>query len=226
MSEDIPRSAYQLAQQLGDGLMDPADLSPSATALVESIRALTAAAVATDLDDPDRQRIAGEVDRLTGQLRSTVREPVILLGRHGDGRIENLTQAGSGRLTPHAPPVVFEPITLPDPEATPLAVEVVGRCVLTEAHSGPPASAHGGVLATLLDETIGLAATVAGASGLTAGLNLSYKAATPLHEPLIVRARYVRSEGRKRFATGEVVVGDTVTATGEGVFISPGEPSR
>ena len=221
MSDRTPRSAWQLAQQLGDDVMDPTELPDEALALVEAIRRLTAAAVATEADPVERRRISEELEALTMRLRYATREPVILLGRHRDGRIENLTQAGSGRLNPHAPPLVFDPMTIPDPVSTPSAVEVVGHCVLTDAHSGPPASAHGGVLATLLDETIGLAATVAGASGLTAGLNLSYKAATPLHEQLVVRARYVRTEGRKHIATGEVLAGDVVTATGEGIFISP-----
>ena len=81
------------------------------------------------------------------------------------------------------------------------------------------------MLGTLLDETIGLAATVAGASGLTAGLNVSFRAGTPLGEPLTVRARYVRTDGRKHIATGEVRAGDTVTAVGEGVFIAPAPSS-
>ena len=221
MSDATPPSAYQLAQQMGDALIDPADLGPEFDELVAAVRRLTDAAVATDLEPGERAAIGTELDRLTDRLRAAVREPVIFLGRHADGRIANLTQAGSGRLNPHAPPLVFDPIDLPDTTNGPVSVEIVGRCVLTDAHSGPPERAHGGVLGTLLDETIGLAATVAGASGLTAGLNLSFKAGTPLRQPLTVTARYVRTDGRKHIATGEVSAGDLLCATGEGVFISP-----
>ncbi len=223
-SVPAPPSAWQLAHQMGDTLPDPADLPDEVFALVDAARRLVDAVVGTDLDAGERAVLTAELEAITNRLSGARREPLIALGRHADGRIENLTQAGSGRLNPHAPALVFDPIDLPSATAEPAAIEVIGRTLLTDAHGGPPERAHGGVVATLLDETIGLAATVSGATGLTAGLNLRYRAGTPLHTPLLVRARYERSEGRKHFATGELVVADSgrVTAQADGVFITPG----
>lgn len=216
-----PPSASQLAQQLGDDLLDPTELPASALELAAAARDLVSAVVATDMEPNRRAGVAEQLRVLTRRLRRVERTPAILLGRHADGRVENLTQAGSGRLNPQALPLVFDPVDPPEVHDEPVAVEVTGRCRLDDAHGGPPERAHGGVVATLLDETIGLAATLAGGRGLTAGMTIHYRAATPLHTELVVGARLVRSDGRKHVATGEITVDGEVTADAEGVFISP-----
>ncbi len=221
MSESTPPSAWQLAAQLGNSLLDPSTTPTASTDLVRSIRDLAAAAVATDLDPDGRAAMASEIDGLVQRLRSQRREHSIVLGRHPGGRVENLTQAGSGRLNPQALPLDFEPVEPADSSDGPVPVEVTGHCTLTDAHGGPPGRAHGGVVATMLDEAIGLAVVLAGAPGLTAGLNVTFRAGTPLHTPLDVRARYVRSDGRKHIAGGEILAGGEVTATAEGIFINP-----
>ena len=142
-----------------------------------------------------RPTAADALAAITARLRGQRREPVILLVRHEDGRIENLSQAGGGRLNPQAPRLVFVDLS-PD--------EVVAACTLTAAHGGPPGKAHGGIVAGLLDEVLGVAAMVAGGSGLTAGLDVRYRAATPCGVPLTITARLTGRDGRKGFATGEI----------------------
>ena len=137
---------------------------------------------------------------------------MILLVRHDDGRIENLSQAGGGRLNPQAPRLVFVDLS-PD--------EVVATCTLTAAHGGPPGKAHGGIVAGLLDEVLGVAAMVAGGAGLTAGLDVRYRSATPYGVPLTITARLTGRDGRKGFATGEIRAGDAVTAEATAVFVRP-----
>ena len=63
------------------------------------------------------------------------------------------------------------------------------------------------MVATILDEALGTAATRAGATGLTAGINIRYKTGIPLHTPLEVTCRYSHTEGRKHIATGEIRTG-------------------
>ncbi|MCB0994947.1 MAG: hypothetical protein KDB21_07635 [Acidimicrobiales bacterium] len=219
--ERPPLSASQLAAHLGDRLPSPEDLPPGGAALADAIRDLIAAAVVSDIDDADKLEVAAEARRLTDRLQARVREPVIALTRHPSGWVDNLTQAGSGWWNPQSLRMRFEPLALPDPDAEPVPVEVVATCTLTDAHGGPPARAHGGVVMTLLDEALGVAATAAGAAGLTAGLTVRFRAGTPLGVPLELRARYVRSDGRKRFAVGELFADGVLTAEAEGVFIAP-----
>ena len=59
--------------------------------------------------------------------------------------------------------------------------------------------------------------------GMTGGLSVRYVSPTPLYEPLEYRSWFGRTEGRKTFAEGELVVVSTgrVCATAEGVFIAP-----
>jgi acyl-coenzyme A thioesterase PaaI-like protein len=207
-----PQSALELARLLGDRVLAPDSIPPEAFALVEAARDLVDAVVGTDVPSAARATAAGELAAIAARLREQRREPVILLVRHDDGRIENLTQAGGGRLNPQAPRLTFVDLS-PD--------GVVAACTLTAAHGGPPGKAHGGIVAGLLDEVLGVAAMVAGGAGLTAGLDIRYHAATPYGEPLTITARLTGRDGRKAFATGEVRAGDTVTAEATAVFVRP-----
>jgi acyl-coenzyme A thioesterase PaaI-like protein len=55
---------------------------------------------------------------------------------------------------------------------------------------------------------------------MTGMLTIRYRKPTPLHVPLRLEARVVRTEGRKIFTEGRMFVGDTLTSEAEGVFIS------
>ena len=212
-------SAYRLAELLGD-LPHPDDFGPEAYELVERTRDLVAAVSANDADPETRAEIAQTLAEITERLRAVARDPHIVVARDHEGTIYNLTQAGSGRLNPHAPRLFFDPVPLLPPDAEPRPMEMRATVTLTEAHSGPPHRAHGGVVAAILDEALGTAATRAGATGLTAGINVRYKAGTPLHTPLEITARYSHTEGRKHIATGEIRDGDTICATAEAIFIT------
>ncbi|KAF2396260.1 Thioesterase/thiol ester dehydrase-isomerase [Trichodelitschia bisporula] len=96
---------------------------------------------------------------------------------------------------------------------------------------GFPGIAHGGLVATLLDEEMGILLTVNAdraeeMSYMTAYLNVRYMG--PVRVPGIVcaRARVVRCEGRKMFVEGEVVDRDGVKlATAECLFVrARGDP--
>ncbi|MGE0388360.1 MAG: PaaI family thioesterase [Gammaproteobacteria bacterium] len=224
---DAPKkmSALQMAAAMGDRLPLMDDLPQGALDLAEATRDFVAAVVATDLDDASRREMAERIRAFTVRLRERQRDPLIVLTRTREGWIENFTQAGWGRWNPQSLRIRFDPAQMrfPEPGALPQAVEITATCTLTEAHSGPPQRAHGGVVMTLLDEALGVAAAVAGAGGMTAGMNVRFKAATPLGVPLTLRSRYERSEGRKRFVSGEVIAGDVTTAQAEGIFIAPAQ---
>ena len=205
-------SALELARVLGDRILTPDAIPPEAFALVEAARDLVDAVVGTDVPPAIRAEATSQLAAITAGLRAARRDPVILLVRHEDGRVENLSQAGGGRLNPQAPRLEFLDLS---PE------EVVATCTLTAAHGGPPGKAHGGIVAGLLDEVLGVAAMVAGGSGLTAGLDVRYRAATPYGVPLTITARLTARDGRKGFATGEIRAEGAVTAEATAVFVRP-----
>ena len=226
MSEtpDVSRiaSAMRLGELLGDRVPPASSIGAHAVELADAARDLLDAVVATDVDDDTRARVAREIRGLAETLRTRRREPVIVLVRTEDGRLDNLTQAGNGLLNPRAPALRFEPFPpLPPPGAPFRPVEVVGHCTLDASFGGGPSRAHGGAVATVLDEALGRAGAAAGATGLTVALEVRFRAGVPLGVPLRVTARCDRVDGRKRFASGEVRHGDAVLA--EAVAVSVAE---
>jgi uncharacterized protein (TIGR00369 family) len=73
---------------------------------------------------------------------------------------------------------------------------------------GAPGVIHGGIQATLLDEAMGFAVHEHVGTKLwivTAELRLRYRAPVPVGEPVIVRGRWLRSEGKNHFARAEIL---------------------
>jgi hypothetical protein len=225
-SPSLPATSARLAAERGHALPATDDVAtPEALALVARTRELIAAVVLTDVTPPDRAAIADELAALIARLEAVRRPDEPLLTIRTDGGLEHLTNAGSGRLNPQAPRVDFIDLP-PDPPAgrAPAPVEVHARCTFTAAHSGSPQRVHGGLVESVLDQVIGVAATVAGATGLTAEITVRLLAGTPYDVPVDVYARYTRREGRKSWATGEMRVGDTVTAEATALFIAERVP--
>jgi acyl-coenzyme A thioesterase PaaI-like protein len=215
-----PVSAARVAELLGDSLPDPAQIPPEAFDLVAAARGLVEAVVMTDVDAGARADAAAELHEITERLRATRREDQLYLARHADGRVESLMQAGSGRLNPQAPPIewIHRPKE-PPPGSTPTPVEVRARCTFGPQHAGSPGRVYGGVLACALDEVLGIAVLVSGATGMTVALTTSLKGGTPYGVPVDIVGRYTGSEGRKSFASGEVVVDGKVTAEATAIFV-------
>jgi uncharacterized protein (TIGR00369 family) len=87
---------------------------------------------------------------------------------------------------------------------------------------------HGGIVATLLDETMGLACTQGlGLSGaMTAEISVRFRAPVLVDSPVTVRARAVR-DGRKLNCTAEVVSPEgLVLAEGAALWILPADSNQ
>lgn len=90
--------------------------------------------------------------------------------------------------------------------------------------AGYPGIAHGGVVATMLDEAIGMHAFgVLGVEAPTAQLNISYRAPVPTETPIHIRGRGIR-DGRRVHSTAEVTDDTgTLLASAEAVLVVTGE---
>lgn len=100
--------------------------------------------------------------------------------------------------------------------------EVRARITLPRHVNGYRNVAHGGVLAALLDESMGWAATVFGGSQrmyLTGELTVKYIAPVPVGEEIEVRSRLVRDAGRIAYGEGELVSGGEVRVRARGKFL-------
>jgi acyl-coenzyme A thioesterase PaaI-like protein len=217
--EQAPVSASRLAEMLGDRLPTVESVPGEAFALTAAVRELVEAVVLSDVPPEDLAAATAQVQAVTEALRRRQRDHLQLV-RHADGRIESLRNAGAGRLNPQAPPLewLHRP-TEPPPGTAPAPVEVEARCVFTAAHGGSPGRVYGGVIALVLDEVTGIAIRVAGASGMTVALRVSLKGGVPIGAPATVVARYTGGEGRKSFASGEMIVDGKVVAEAEVIYV-------
>jgi hypothetical protein len=89
------------------------------------------------------------------------------------------------------------------------------------AYEGPPGHVHGGYVAAIFDQFLGMAQIAGNQPGMTGYLTVRYLRPTPLHTELRLSARVERAEGRKTLVRGEIAAGDQVTATAEALFIRP-----
>lgn len=89
---------------------------------------------------------------------------------------------------------------------------------------GPPGCAHGGALAAVLDELMGIAAWRQDLDVVAAELRTSYRRPTPLWTELYLRAWIVSIDGRRAEIASEVTLSDgTVCCKGEGTFVNIGK---
>lgn len=85
---------------------------------------------------------------------------------------------------------------------------------------GPPGHAHGGSVAAVLDEALGLAAWAAGYSIVVGNLNVNFRNLLPLQKVVTVESRVVSAEGRKVMVHGRISCGETVYAEAECLCIT------
>lgn len=122
-----------------------------------------------------------------------------------------------GRANPLAPPMEFH--LEPDP-GDGSGPKVCADVTFGHAYEGPPGHVHGGLVAAALDELLGATQALSGSPGMTAQLDISYRAPTPLHVPLRLESTLDRVDGRKIYTSGRVFNGDTLCAEATGLFLS------
>lgn len=103
---------------------------------------------------------------------------------------------------------------------------VVTEFTADERFQGFPGLVHGGILATLLDETLNRLAMAEGRMMMTGRLDIRYRSAAPLGRPLRVsararssRARMLQAEGEIRLADGGEAEAGAIIATAEAIFL-------
>jgi acyl-coenzyme A thioesterase PaaI-like protein len=101
--------------------------------------------------------------------------------------------------------------------------EVVTEHTFTARLAGAPGIAHGGAVATVVDDLLGFLLYVAVMAGVTRRLEVDYLKPVLLDTPYVVRGRVDRREGRKLFVSCEGAGPDGVVAfRGQGLFIAVG----
>ncbi|MCM2265698.1 MAG: PaaI family thioesterase [Desulfuromonadales bacterium] len=99
--------------------------------------------------------------------------------------------------------------------------QLVARIWFGPETEGPPGNAHGGSIAAVLDEVLGLAAWAAGYAIVVGKLNIHFQKLLPLRTVVEVRSRVVSAEGRKVMVHGGIFgPGDIIYAEADCLCIT------
>jgi acyl-coenzyme A thioesterase PaaI-like protein len=105
------------------------------------------------------------------------------------------------------------------------AQQIVVPIVIPECYQGYPGIAHGGILATILDEASGRAVMMAFEDDpfwVTAKLEVRYRKPTPTETPLTVVGWVVEQRRRSAEVAGEIRLPDgTVTVEASAIIVCP-----
>ncbi len=98
------------------------------------------------------------------------------------------------------------------------------RTQVCDQHQGYPGIAHGGVIAAMLDETMGRS-IMAGADTtrlmFTAKMEIKYRVSVPLNTEIVLQGRVVKDKGRMAQVEGEVILPDgTIAAEGTATIVA------
>ena len=87
--------------------------------------------------------------------------------------------------------------------------------------AGPPGYAHGGIIATMLDEIMAKLNKLKAVTSVTGHLAVDYLRPVPLGKPIHLEALETRVSGRRRFREAEIVDSQQkVLVRGKGIFIT------
>jgi acyl-coenzyme A thioesterase PaaI-like protein len=214
------------------------------TALADATRHLIRATRVTLVDTEPMAEAAALIERAAGLL-----EAETFAGPHSQVGLD-ITASGPdmaaeprqyfpyssviGPLNPISVPVELEVADLADlgidgPTASLTGNGARGRAVLPEQYVGPPWNiVHGGIIAHIFDELLGVATIAGGAAGFTGRLTVHFRKPTPALQPLELVAWIESVSGRKTVARGEIRHDGIVTAEADGLFIGMAgqEPGR
>lgn len=97
---------------------------------------------------------------------------------------------------------------------------VVSFTTVGDAFEGPKGFVHGGIIATLLDETMSKAVRSHGLVAMTRHMEVDYRRPVPSTEQIRLEGRVTRNEGRKHWTEASILNSEgKVLAHGKGLFI-------
>jgi acyl-coenzyme A thioesterase PaaI-like protein len=119
-----------------------------------------------------------------------------------------------GRSNPIAPPASLE-IDVD-------ACRVIGEVEFGRAFEGAPGCVHGGFVAAVLDEALGMACVFGGGLAMTAELTTRFLRHTPIEMPLKIEAKLDEVEGKKVRTSGRITSEGVTVVDSTGLFIAVG----
>lgn len=168
---------------------------------------------------PATEQILAIADRIETEALKIAESPRIYgctnwskSGEHGTyERVSSELNPLNGMSNPVAPPI----------NCWAIGDRAYGTCECSWTYEGPPNSVHGGVIASIFDQFLGMTQWLTGQQGMTAQLNTRYHKPTPLNTPLTMEAWVALTKKRKTSVHGEIYADGERTASCEALFITP-----
>ena len=184
--------------------------------VADAIRQLTEVLVTSSPDIEKMHAIAAQLEVTAVDFRTSPRifgrSEWAATGEHGSfGQVSHELNPMAGWSNPIAPPVTSW-IDGDLARAT---------CQCGWAYEGPPGSVHGGFVASIFDQFLGMAQILGGQPGMTGYLHVNYHNRTPLNTELTLEGRLLKVERRKTIMRGEMYADGVMTASAEGLFVQP-----
>ncbi|CAH0991923.1 hypothetical protein SIN8267_02038 [Sinobacterium norvegicum] len=157
------------------------------------------------------EAIEGQAAQLAALPRLYSRTSFEAAGGHGDmGAIAYELNPLDGKSNPLAAPIM---VWMDDNG-------VYGSVTMGWQYEGPPNSVHGGFVAALFDQFLGVGQKITGQPGMTGTLTVKYHKPTPLNTELTFTGKVIKVDGRKNTLGAEIWANGELTASCEGIFIS------
>lgn len=96
---------------------------------------------------------------------------------------------------------------------------IVGNVRFDRRHEGSPGFAHGGAVATVLDDALGTVLVLVRRPGVTANLTIDFRAPAFLERDLVLEAWCEHLDGRKIRLAGVLRDGEQTIAEAKALFI-------
>ena len=178
--------------------------------LTQAVRRLVQAGIRTSADEDTIREAQAAIEAVAQKLERTVDKGIPRLAV--DGRPVVWGNPATGWRNAIAPPLVIHE----EPDGLWWSEFELG-----EAYQGPPGWVHGGVLALVLDQLLGEAASDGLTKPMFTGtITLRYLRGTPLGR-LRAEAAIERTDGSKTFVSGHMSDAEGKTVEAEGIWIKP-----
>ena len=182
------------------------------TPFTQAVRRLIQAGIQPDADEETIREAQTAIEAVAQKLEGTAHDDPAQVRLAVDGRPVVWGNPVTGFRNAIAPPLVMHE----EPDGLWWSEFELG-----DAYQGPPGWVHGGVLALVLDQLLGEAASEGLSKPLFTGtITLRYLRGTPLGR-LRAEAAIERTDGYKTFVSGHMCDAAGKTVEAEGIFIQP-----
>lgn len=188
--------------------------------LADALRRLNAAALTADVSSAQLRATAAAVHAEAARIEQNPR----VYGREALSRLDAPQRHTPDLRYETNPASGFANAVAPRMHIWREGARAHAQVTLDWSYEGPSGHVHGGTVAMLFDQFLGIAQCLEGSIGHTGTLTIRYHHLTPLNKTLELVSELKDVAGRKKVITGEIWADGVCTASCEGLFVTRKAP--